>query len=300
MANLLTVSLATLVDRALRDVRNQHEVGKPTALSAAINSTETQLTLTAEANETDTLEFGSELMLVTVKSSDPTPVYTVIRGYFDSTAASHASGAAGLINPTFTRRAATDGVMRSLSAIDSTRGLRLLKTEEYTPVPDPFDVNSSRFVIEVPSETRDVWYVRLGLDEVPRWRFYDNVATATYSTGKVVRSPCDDSAALSVTREVPLRWSSHPADPAESDTVELYEGAEWLPSCYATAYLLAGREYSRTDLDRSEEFGRTEPVRDGVSRSIVRDAWQTFYRKLDEARRLDTPMPTRPFVGYVR
>jgi hypothetical protein len=296
--NTVTVTLGTLVDRALEELRSQYEVGRPVVRSDSLDPTDNQFTLNISVNVGDILEFGSELMLVTVKSTATPAVYTVLRGWDNTTAIARDANEAGYVNPTFSRKAAASGVKRSQSCIESAP-IPFLKTEEYTPVADPFDTSNGYNVVELPEETTDVWYVRDGVRDIPRCRFLDNVATTTYDTGKVLVMPLgwDATWTVMVTRQVPYRWDSYPDDPDEDAEIELPEGCDYLPSTYATAWVISGREVSRTEIDRSEEWNRTEPTRGGVAQSVVRDKWQQFYRKLDEARRLDVHTPRRPFVS---
>jgi hypothetical protein len=189
-------------------------------------------------------------------------------------------------------------VQRSFTAIAAGR-VRPRVTGPFTAIDDPSETVDGRTVVELPAGTTDVLAVRYGLDDIPGWNpQLTGVDEAVYSTGRVLVLPYGWSTdwGVSVTYELPYRWSSYPDPPDEDDTVQLPEEAEWLPSVYASAYLLSGREYSRTELDRAEEQSRTEPVRGGASRAVVRDAWATFYRKLDEARRVDNLIPGRPYA----
>lgn len=296
--NLLSVTLGTLIDRSLAEIRNQYEVGRPVVRAAALTPTTTTYTLNVSANVGNVIEWpDGELNLITEKSNDATPVYTVRRGYFGSQANSHTANEVGILDPTFTRRQASLGVQRSFTAIEAGK-VWPRTTASFTPVDDPAATIEGRVIVELPAATVDVLAVRYGLDRVPGWQFIDNLPTATYTTGKVLLLPFgwDDAWDVSVTYQTPFRWSSYPAAPDEDDTVQLPEEAQFVPSCYATAYLMSGREYSRTELDRAEEQSRSEPVRGGASRATVRDAWATFYRKLDEARRADNLIPDRPYV----
>ncbi|MDQ3222140.1 MAG: hypothetical protein M3Q75_01500 [Gemmatimonadota bacterium] len=300
--NLLTLSLGTIVDRALQEVRNQYEVGRPCVRNEGIDVTLNTFTMNVSANISDILEFGNELMLVTAKSGDLVPIYTVVRGYFGTTAIVHVAGEPGLINPTFTRKSAADGALRSFSAMQA-GDLPILTTAQYTVVADPNDMSSGVLVVALPEDTLDVWYVRHGFEDIPRFRYMEYTPTATYSTGKVLALPYgwDVTWKVDVTRQTAYRWSTHPAAPVEASTIQVPEGGEYLPSTYASAFLLTNREVSRSEIDRSEEFGRTVGIQQGVTRSVVRDAWQTFYRKLDEARRQNPPQPPmRPYVTWAR
>jgi hypothetical protein len=295
--NLLSIPMSTLVDRALADVRNQYEVGRIAVRSDSIDADDTQFTLDTAANVGNILEFGSELMVVRVKSNDVNPVYTVKRGWFGTTPAAHDANDVGLIDPTFTRRQAALGVQRAFPAMMAGRVWPRV-TSALTAIDDPSATVDGRTVVELPLPVVDVIAVRYGLDDVPGWNLLTDYDTDTYD-GPPIILPFGWSTewGVSVTYQTPYRWSSYPDEPGEDDTVDVPEEAQFVPSAYATAYLLSGREYSRTELDRSEEQARTEPVRGGASRAVVRDAWATFYRMLDEARRVDPLLPMRPYVS---
>lgn len=297
-----TVTLGTLIDRALKQVRGPYEVGRPIARSVSLDAVTTTFTLTGTVAPLEILEFGSELMLVTLKSTDPDPVYTVIRGYYGTTATTHGANEAGLAGPIFTRQAAKDGVVACFPHLEA-NGLPLVQTAVMDPVTDPALTLDGRVVVELPADTREVYSVRYGLEDVPRWRLFEALPTSVYSTGKALFLPYGWAAGyeLYVTYSTPYRWSGHPTggEPtSESETVTLPEEAVYLPSTYAAAWMLQGREISRHELDRSEEWARTEPLRGGVSGQVVQRHWQKFYRDLDEAKRIDPPLPRRPFVRW--
>lgn len=298
--NLVTVPLSTLVERALKPVRGPYEVGQPVVRAASLDAVQNTFTLSTLVAPTTVLEFGTELMYVTLRSNDPNPVYTVIRGYFGTTAVTHGANEPGLISPTFTRRAAMDGVISSINAIDAV--MPIVVSQRITPVDDPAETVEGRTILPMPEETREVWEVRYGLDRLPRWYLEKDLPTVEYSTGKVIRLPYGwpTDKPLLVTYSVPYRWSSFPDEPDETASIDLPEEAAQLPALYASAWLLSGREVSRHDIDRSEEWARTEPLRGGVSGQMVQRKWQEFYRSLDEAQRLDKPLPRRPFVGVPR
>jgi hypothetical protein len=300
---LQTVLLSTLIDRALKQVRGPYEVGRPIARSASLDAVQTTFTLVGTVAPLEMLEFGSELMLVTARNSDPDPIYTVIRGYYGSTAVAHGANEAGLAGPIFSRQAAKDGVIASFPCLEA-NDVTIVQSAIFTPIIDPADTLEGRVIVAMPAETRDVLNVAYGLDELPRWRFFEGVPTATYSTGKVIFLPFGwptTGGDLQVKYTTPYRWSGHLSggDPTdETESVQLPEEAVRLPSTYAAAWVLQGREVSRTEIDRSEEWARTEPLRGGVSGQVVQRHWQKFYRDLDEAKRVDPPLPHRPIVTW--
>ena len=129
---------------------------------------------------------------------------------------------------------------------------------------------------------------------------YDSIPTAKVASGKALRvaSYVRDTDDLEVVYQAPYTWSTSPAFPLETATIEMPVGAEDLPAVYAEAWMVSGREVSRQQLDRAQDWENTEPVRGGQSGALVRAKWQEFYRALDEAKRVTqlSVVPHRPFV----
>lgn len=292
---MATVSktLGELVDQTMFDLTQPGENGRIVVMgSTALTTTSaTSMTLTDSTGVaiTDVLEFGSELVLVTAKSADAVPVLTVSRGYFGTTPAVHADGDAGTVNPTFPRQKVAEAIKRSFARLEAF-GIPLVKSGTYNRV-------AGLSYVSMPAETRDVyevWYH--GTDgrfyEVEGWRFVDNIPTGKVATGKAlnVSRLIADTDDLEVTYRAPYRWSTHPSAPVEASTIDIPEGCEDLPSLYAAAWLASSREMSRAELDRAEEWNRTEQYERGSVGAMIRAKWQEFYRALDEARRLN-PVP---------
>jgi hypothetical protein len=301
---LTTVTLDTFVDRALMELQGPAEVGARVVMgsNALVDGTDAQflLTGTTQANPSDLIEFGSELLLVTAKTTDVDPLYTVARGYYGSTnAGAVAAGSVGTVNPTWSRMRVGEAVRRAFPRLEAL-GLPVVKSGTFTRT-------AGLQYVSMPTETRSVQRVGyFGEDgrfwEIDRWRYFEDVPTSVISTGKIVRLPAyvADTDALQITYTTPYRWSTWPSNPIGASTIGVPEGAEDLPSSYAVAWLLSAREISRSDLDRAEEWNRGEPQRGGVSLSLARAAWQNFYRQLDEARRLDPVTPARPYIKMAR
>jgi hypothetical protein len=299
----VTVTLGSLIDRALLELQGPAEQGMRVVLadSGLDNTGGTTFTLLAidgitSANPTDLIEFGSELVLVTEKTDDPVPVYTCARAYYMTTAAAHVAGSIGHVNPSHPRRRVAEGIRRSFARLEAL-GIPNRKVNTF--------VRSDGFsYLEMPADTRDVlqvlyWGTDGRLLPLDGWRFFDTVPTAKFSTGKALnlgRYVADEDE-LEIVYTTPYRWSSFPDDPTEDATIVMVEGTEDLPALYASAWVLSAREISRSELDRSEEWNRSEPLERGQSGALVRARWQEFYRALDEARRLDPP--PQPLV-YVR
>lgn len=296
--NTISVSLGTLVDRTLNEMSGPLEQGRRVVLSSDLNDTDTTMTLldATGVSVSDIIEFGSELVLVTAITDDATPTITISRGYYRSTAAAHTTGDTGLVNPPFPRVRVAEAVRRSFARFEAL-GLPLVSTDSYNREADML------YAI-LPAETRTVLRVSyfspdtglwLNLD---RWTFHDDVPTAKVSTGKLLRVPryVQDDDDLEVTIRTPYRWSTHPTAPTEASTITMIEGTEDLPAAYAAAWLVGAREISRAQIESSQEWNQAEPMRGGVSMTLLRLKWQDFYRSLDEARRLVPSMPIhRPY-----
>lgn len=300
----ITVSLGTLVDRALLELQSPMEQGLLVVLNADnLSSTvDTTLTLTdgSGVNVNDMIQFGAELVLVTAKTTDAVPVFTVARGYYGTTAAIAAVGTVGIVNPPWPRVRIAEAIRRSFVRLEAL-GLPLIKAAAYTRT-------TGLQQVAIPEEVRRVLQVRYVATDtgkiinVDRWQFEDRLPTATFATGKVLILPTyvRNTDQLQVTYQAPYRWSTYPANPVEASTVDLPEGADDLPALYASAWLVSRREISRSQIDRSEEWNASENQKGGVSSTLPRVLWQEFYRALDETRRLNPAPIHRPYVPMPR
>ena len=92
MSTTVSLTRSDLIDEALAILYRSSERPRPVAVGsdALADASDTQLTLAAGDDDlvyvTSVLENGQELMLVTGKSTDATPVYTVSRSYAGTTA----------------------------------------------------------------------------------------------------------------------------------------------------------------------------------------------------------------------
>jgi hypothetical protein len=301
--NVSTVSMSDLIDRALLEVQHPLELGHVVvgsgALTAEASSTELTLEDPTGVEVNDVIEFpDGELLLVTAKSAEATPVLTVHRGYYGTTRAAHAEGAVGTVNPQFPRWRVKEAVRRSISRIDGL-GVPLVLSETLRR-------EEGRSYVDMPEDCREVITVKYVAEsgriwELDRWTFHEDLPSNKFSTGKtlVVAAYARDDDDLEVTYRAHYRWSSHPDAPGEDSTIDLPEGAEDLPAMYAAAWLAGAREISRHQLDRSEEWAQSQAAA-GQSGATVRALWQNFYRALDEAKRI-VPVPVRrPYVRRPR
>ncbi len=296
--NTVTLLMSTLIDRTLEEVQAPNEVGRTVVLVTSLAAADTQSALTGTAAVTNVVEFGSELLLVTAKSSDVVPIYTFQRGYNRTTAAALTAGAVGYLDPQFPRYRVMQAVRRAFDALEG-MGVPLIKSSMLTPEVSPF-TDDTQLVLDPGEAVRDVLDVRLNQYSVPNWEFIDNVPVVESPSGNLIRLRWGANVAdtFTVTYRVPYRWSQ--TNPIESSTIEVPEGAEFLPSAYAAAWLCNAREVSRHDLDRVSEWTEGEPTRAGVSSRMVQAQWQAFYRRLDEARRLNPIPKRRPYVRRAR
>lgn len=295
-----TVTLGSLVDSALYEIEHPSERGVPLVMSSTDfleNTTDTQFKLqVGSLNVSDLAEFGSELVMVTAKSSDQSPIYTVQRGYYDTTPAVHGAGTVGQSNPQFPRRRAAEFVSRGLTRMEAL-GVPLITAETFNR-----EVGKRHLVL--PAEARQVHRVTYINETSGRvlqldgWAEYDNVPTTVAATGKILSLPwyVTDIDDLHVVYSEPYSWTG--GFPDEAATVTVPSAAVDLPSAFAAAMLVGGREVSRMQIDRAEEWAQTEPLRGQGGGALVRAKWQEFYRLLDEARRVvANEMPVhRPFL----
>lgn len=261
--------------------------------SNALDSvSDTTLTLTgtiAAVQPTTLLEVGQELLLVTARSADATPVFTVVRGYAGTPKATAATGATVLIKPTWPRYEVRRRVLRAFSGPMTTYLPSITSTK--------VDVVANTYYVEMPSNCIDV--LRVGfttLDgsstsqwtEITQWEFVEDVPTTIVASGKMLTYPYGFQSGqdLHVTYQRPYTWSAGGDDPAEAATIDVPVGAEDLPALYAAAYMASNREIARNELDKVEEWNQEAAMRQGMNLRLVSMLWGEFYRRLDECRRV--------------
>lgn len=301
-----TVTLGDLVDSTLYEIEHPAERGVPLVMSDVDfleNPSDTQFKLAAGSLQVNDLaEFGTELVLVTGKSTDQVPIYTVHRGYYDTTAVAHPAGTVGQANPQFPRRRAAEFIGRALTRMEAL-GVPLVASET-------MNREVGKRYIVLPADVRQVLQVLYVNESTGRvlpldgWTEYDNMPSTVAPTGKILSLPwyVMDADDIQVVYSEPYVWTG--TFPNESATVTLPSVAVDIPSAYAAAMLIGGREVSRMQLDRAEEWANTESLRGQSGGALVRAKWQEFYRLLDEARRVvaleipvHRPMIKRPKVG---
>lgn len=288
MGTTTSVSLDDLVNETLAELYAVTEFPRSVTVGATALETVQATTLTLgdgadTVGVSDVLEAaGGELMLVTAKSDAAVPVFTVARGYMGTPRETVATGGTLLLNPTHPRTRIVRALERAFDG-PLTAHLPLIVSEV---LQQPDDM----VYVPLPEECLRVFEVRYmdpgagRIIDIDGWVFEDHVPVSVVPSGKALRvptfvSPDDD---LWVTFHSTYEWVN--------GTVRVPVGARDLPVLFAVAYLVSGREVSRTELDRVEEWNQEQAVRQGISIRITRELWGNFYRRLDEARRVN-PTP---------
>jgi hypothetical protein len=298
MATTTTLTLSDIIDEVLdliyRDTeRPRRVVVGSNALSSGSDTTFTVSTDADDINVGDIVEFDQERTLVTAKSADATPIFTVKRAFGgDPTAGAVATGDEGNLNPLWPRRKVKDAVLRAFRGPLGTY-LPLVLNTTLTTV-------SNQYYLEVPAAALEV--IRVGYFatttgdstgtpvewvELTGWDYVPYLATGASTTTKLLTIPKGLAAGLEleVAYTAHYAWSGGTASPAEDETVTIELGATDLPALYVAARLVTGRELTRLELDRVEEWNHEAAIRNGVNLRVVSALWGDFYRRLDEARR---------------
>lgn len=302
MATLTTLTLQELIEETLSRLYRTTERPRQVVIgSDALSSTsDTTLTLSSGTvpSVSDVLEVGQELLLVTAVSADATPVITVSRGYAGTPAVAAASGTIGVVNPLWARFEVRRAILRAFSGTLTV----------YLPsiVSEAYSSGTGLQYVELPEDTLEVLAVshmdsNSGLlSELYGWHFREDLPASVVASGKLLRVAFAYSAGdeIIITRHAAYAWSDTP--PTEASTITLPSFGEDLPALYASAYLVMNREVSRLELDRIEEWNQEAAIRQGVNLRMAQSLWTEFYRRLDEARRVQNRPKIRPFVKMQR
>lgn len=294
----VAVAFSDLVDDVEQEMYRANErpaivtMGTSNAVTSTSDSTFTLDSGTLQVS--DTVQFGSELMAVTGASSG---TYTVVRGFDGSPLESAVTaGTVGYKRPSYPRHRVEKAVRRSLGSLQA--HVPLWSTTTVT-------VDATDQIVDLPASVEsvlDVQYYMAGgrVVRVGGWEFNPNVPTSLVSTGKalVVPATAFPGETLYVTTQNGYRWvdvsagdGSTTTSPDAADTVELPEFGVDLPVLWASAWLIAGREVSRTELDTVSEWSDEAARRQGVNLRLLRDRWSMYYQRIDEVKRT---MPHRP------
>lgn len=292
MAVTTQVALGTMVDEALDTL--YRAVERPALVfigsDGLSSNVDTTMTLGSNAdgnydiNVTDVLEYGQEMMLVTNKTTDTTPVYTVQRGYLGTSAtATLPTGTPVIVNPKFPRRDLARAIQRAFSGPIS-KGL------PYSKISAVLTVATNDRMLEVPADVLRPVSILDPFDgsvllEHGQFDFFENLPAALSSTGNAIRlpgffGPNYDTVYFEYFAAYP--WSNTPV--VETSTIPVYYGAEDLASLYAAWFVVTGSELSRVENSDINAFASENPNIKQVNYQTVK-SWQTnFYMRLDEAR----------------
>ena len=302
MAATVGVTLGDLIDQTLgrlvtpREYPLRVEVDAD-PLSALASDTSVSVTEPDKVEPTDVLEFGYELLLVTGKDS-VSDLLTVSRGYMGTDLSAHVTGEVGWKSPQWPRWRVRQHVLNAVSG-----GILAAAPEVAT---ETGSVLTGGSLVPVAADTLDVIRVQVMDDQgrlvgLSRWDFMDHLPADMFPTGKVVQinsGPSDDDV-FWVTSIRPYRWFDTDAvqtsDPDDDAVVYLPADGVDLPMLWAAATLATGRELSRSELDKVEEWNQEQAIRQGTNLRLVKELWGEFYRRSDEVRRNHPVQRHRPF-----
>lgn len=288
MASVLTeLTMSEIIEEVLDTMYRATERPRQTVLAAAASDSDTGLTVDANSAAriaaTDVLEFGRELMLVTSISG---VTVTVSRGFNGTTAAAHANGAVGVIDPDYPRYQVDREVRRCFQTLQT--HLPLVQTEYLYP--ESAQDNVAKALWPLDESTLDVLEVRFKeylTDNVSplqgRWEFVDWLPPEISMSGKALMVPIGyRNLNLIVTTSCAYVWTEGATQ--EADTIKIVSGGESLPSDFAAAKLFLGREVSRQEFDQIEEWSQVEASRRGTNLRMAQALWSRFYQRLDEVK----------------
>ena len=294
---VITLTLGDLVDEAIANMYRGAERPRQVAVTATALTDGTTTTFTHSLPEltpsTTILEApDGEQMLVTGVSDDATPIVTVSRAYNNTTAASGwPTGTQLLIEPRWGRAEVTRWVRHWFSGPGNT----------YLPSLTSQSMNREAGLqfIELPADVINVVRVRHYSElsgrvvDIGGWQFEDRIPTAIVTSGRLLRVPSSiwDADDLIVEWTTPYTWSGT----GEAATIEVPVGADDLPIIYASAYGIARREITRVELDKVVEWNQEQAARAGINLRLLRDMWGEYYRRVDEARKLQDVPRHRPY-----
>ena len=292
-----TLTLGDLIDEALSNMYRPSERPARVTIGSTALDTLSSTTMTVDDSDlcppTTILEAGDgEQMLVTAVSDDATPVVTVSRGYAGTTAASGwPTSSELLVEPRWGRANVTRWIQRWFSGPGNT----------YFPTITSETMNRETDLqfIEMPADTMRVIRVRHystmtgRIVDIGGWQLEERMPTDIASTGVALRLPSsiwneDD---LIVEWIEPNSWTGTGED--ATNTVPV--GAEDLPVLYAVAYGIARREVTRVELDKVQEWNQEQAARAGINLRLLRDMWGEYYRRVDEARKIQDVPKYRPY-----
>lgn len=285
MATTTTLTLGGLIDDTLEMLYRTSERPFQVEVGSSALDSPTDKTLTVDdadrVQATDVLEIGDELMLITAKSNDATPVLTVSRGYAGTQASSgHATNAVALINPPWPRSSISDWIQRCFKSV--------MNAQLPNRVSELMTRTTDQQWISMPENTMRVYSVRHMIGQTGRiidvggWQFEQDMPTGLVSTGKALRTPTsiENNDELVVVYQTPYSFTGS----GDEATISVPIGAEDISALWAAAYAVTRREVNRLDVDKIEEWNQEAAMRQGVNLRWARELWGEVYRRIDEAK----------------
>lgn len=291
----------------------------------ATNPTTCTLTDASSVNVGDILEMGQEMLIVTAKSLDTVPVLTVQRGWFGSpvTASGASAGDTVIVNPTFPRYRLASHLVKCLQG-PMTVGIPEVVSYITVATTNQFYINLPVDCIKPVRLAYRVIYTSGGaypfqaFQDVSSWHYdadlptgVDSLGNTPFPTGKIINIPPSlailgvnaptSQVDLFITYERQYQWTpliggSTTSKPVlETDTVNLPVGGEDLPAMYAAYYEASGREMSRLQVDRLEQWQQEASVRTGVSIRMIESWRQQFMQRMEEAQKIKPQRTNRPY-----
>ena len=257
----------------------------------------------SKLNVTDLVEQGHELMLVTDKSTDADPVFSVIRDYAGTPNGGQAlTGSVLLKNPRWRRHDVWRALIHGLAG---TLGAAIPMTRELL-----CELPKDRMWVELPADALDVTRVQVGVEDVSGfstgelryrdvddWQYKRDYPLTTTGVAVEISTAIGvhfEKLAVRYTVPYPTKapgdtdWNETPLvhdQSGEEQVVQLWQGTEDIAALYAAAFRIMGREMSRTQVNAMEQWNSDNAQRYNVNITAARFLWQSFYQRLDEAKR---------------
>ena len=292
-----TLTLSDLIDETLSNLYRGAERPRQITVTATALDDAGATTFTCSNPElvpvTTRLETpDGEEMIVTGITDDDTPIVTVSRAFNNTPATSgQPTGTALLIEPRWGRKEIQRWIGRWFSGPGNTFFPSMLSTTmnrapglQYVSLPaDTIRVLSVRHYSTLTGRIVDVG----------GWQHEKQLPADVVATGQALRvgSMIWDEDDLIVLTQQPYEWSGD----TEDATIDLVVGAGDLPILYAAAYGIARREVTRVELDKVVEWNQEQAARAGINLRLLRDMWGEYYRRVDEARKIQDVPRHRPY-----
>ena len=298
-SNTTQLTMSSLIEETLDELYRTSERPRQAVLAEALDISETGVDVAAftadKLGATDIMEVDRELMLVTAVVSTTA---TVSRAYGGSTAATHANGAVGSVNPDYPRIQVDRAVRRCFNQLNAS--LPKIVSEVY-PAASAYGQSA---MVPLDKATMKVLDVRVSFDTTTlekvtklngQWRFEDWLPNEISNTGKalVIPSGYRDKELIVTTQEA---YSWTPTTGGEAATIDIPVGGDDLAPLYAAATLATGREMSRREFDQIEEFNQWESGRRNADVRLLQFYWGRFYQRLDEVKSTQNAPRHRPYV----